>query len=84
MNENRETLEAPPAKPGNRTVGEGESRTAHMYVPEESHGGIVPMNYSNKDKMPSAESGEGRPPIKENPVNLTRQACEKQQGKIRR
>ena len=37
-----------------------------MYVPEESHGGIVPMNYSNKDKIPSAESGEGRPPIKEN------------------
>ena len=66
MHENRETSETPAAKPGNRTVGEGESRTAHMYVPEESHGGIVPMNYSNKDKIPSAESGEGRPPIKEN------------------
>jgi hypothetical protein len=37
-----------------------------MYVPEESQGGIVPMNYSNKDKIPSAESGEGRPSIKEN------------------
>ena len=66
MHENRETSETPAAKPGNRTVGEGESRTAHMYVPEESQGGIVPMNYSNKDKISSAESGEGRPPIKEN------------------
>ena len=37
-----------------------------MNVPEESHSGIVPMNYSNKDKTASAESGEGRPLIKEN------------------
>ena len=27
---------------------------------------IVPMNHLNKDKTPSAESGEGRPPVKEN------------------
>jgi RNA-directed DNA polymerase len=66
MHENRETSETPAAKPGSRTVGEGGSRTAHMYVPEESHSGIVPMNYSNNDKTSSAESREGRPLIKEN------------------
>jgi RNA-directed DNA polymerase len=37
-----------------------------MYVSEESHSGIVPMNHSNKDGKLSAESGEGRPLIKEN------------------
>ena len=66
MHENRETSETPAAKPGSRTVGEGYSRTAHMYVPEESHDGIVPMNHSNKDRRPLAESEEGRPSIKEN------------------
>jgi RNA-directed DNA polymerase len=66
MHENRETSETPDAKPGTRTAGEGESRTARMYVPEESHDGIVPMNHSNKDKRPLAENEEGRPSIKEN------------------
>ena len=37
-----------------------------MYVTEESHNGIVPMNHSNKGGNSSAESGEGRPLIKEN------------------
>jgi len=37
-----------------------------MYVSEESHSGIVPMNHSNKDGRTLAESGEGRPLIKEN------------------
>src|SRR5207253_2469268 len=37
-----------------------------MYVPEESHSGILPMNQSNKDRKPSAERVEGRPLIKEN------------------
>jgi RNA-directed DNA polymerase len=37
-----------------------------MHVTEESHSGIVPMNHSNKDGNASAESGEGRPLIKEN------------------
>ena len=31
-----------------------------MYVCEESHCGIVPMNHSNKDGTSSAESEEGR------------------------
>src|SRR5271169_4072830 len=66
MHENRETSETPAAKPGSRTVGEGNSRTARMYVPEESHDGIVPMNHSNKDRRPLAESEEERPSIKEN------------------
>jgi RNA-directed DNA polymerase len=66
MHENRETSETPAAKPGGRAVGEGNSRTARMYVTEESHGGIVPMNHSNKDENTLAENGEGRTPIKEN------------------
>src|SRR5882762_2362581 len=66
MHENRETSVAPVVKPDSRSAGEGNSRTARVYVSEESHGGIVPMNHSNKDGKPLAESGEGRPPIKEN------------------
>src|SRR5215475_14473470 len=34
--------------------------------PRSSHDGIVPMNHSNKDERPLAESEEGRPSIKEN------------------
>jgi retron-type reverse transcriptase len=37
-----------------------------MHVCEESHSGVLPMNHSNKDGTSSAESGEGRPLIKEN------------------
>ena len=66
MHENRETSETSAVKPGSRTVGEGDSRTAHANVPEESHDGIVPMNHSNKDGKPLAENEEGRPSIKEN------------------
>src|SRR5438445_2593150 len=66
MHENRETSETPAVKPGSRSAGEGDSLTARTYVSEESHNGIVPMNYSNNDKTSSAESGEGRPLIKEN------------------
>ena len=66
MHENRETSETPAVQPGSRPAGEGKSHTARMYVPEESHSGIVPMNHSNKDGTLPAESGEGRPLIKEN------------------
>ncbi len=38
-----------------------------MHVSEESDSGIVPMKPSNKDGSTSAEKGEGRPLIKENP-----------------
>jgi hypothetical protein len=68
MHENRETSETPAAKPGSRTVGEGNSRTARMYVPEESHDGIVPMNHSNKDRRPLAESEEGRPSMEQSTI----------------
>ena len=37
-----------------------------MYVCQESHSGVVPMNHSNKDGISSAESEEGRLLIKEN------------------
>jgi RNA-directed DNA polymerase len=66
MHENRETSETPVAEPGNRSAGEGKSQTARMNVSEESHSGVVPMNHSNKNGRPLAESEEGRPLIKEN------------------
>ncbi len=49
MHENRETSETPAVKPGSRSAGEGSGHTARVYVSEESHSGIVPMNHSNKD-----------------------------------
>ena len=49
-----------------RPVGEGNSRTTHVHVSEESDSGTVPMNHSNKGGKPLAESEEGRPLIKEN------------------
>src|SRR3989475_2209624 len=79
MHENRETSAAPVVKPGSRSAGEGNSRTARAHVSEESHGGIVLMNHSNKDGKPLAESGEGRPPIKENARQPN--ACPTQSGK---
>src|SRR6266702_1606033 len=56
----------PVANVSRRPAGEGLGHTARMYVPEESHSGILPMNQSNKDRKPSAENEEGRPLIKEN------------------
>ena len=66
MHENRETSEISMIDADCRTVGEGQGRTARMHIPEESDSGVVPMNHSNKDGRPSAESEEGRPLIKEN------------------
>ena len=68
MHENRETSETPAAKPGSRALGEGNSRTARMYVPEESHDGIVPMNHSNKDRRPLAENEEERPSMEQSTI----------------
>jgi hypothetical protein len=66
MHENRETSETPAGQASRRSAGEGSGHTARVYVTEESHCGIVPMNHSNKDEGSSAESGEGRLRIKEN------------------
>jgi hypothetical protein len=49
-----------------RTAGEGLGRKARTNVAEESDSGIVPMSHSNKIEQSMAESGEGRPLIKEN------------------
>ena len=56
----------PAMKVRRRTAGEGSGHTARVYVPEESHSGIVPMSHSNKDGTSLAESEEERPLIKEN------------------
>ena len=64
MHENRETSAMPASRAGSRPAGEGQGRKARVNVVEESDSGIVPMNHSNKTKV--AESGEGRPLIKEN------------------
>src|SRR5262252_6873262 len=66
MHENRETSETPAAKPGGRSAGEGSGHTTRVHVSEESDSGILPMNHSNKDGKPLAESEKGRPLIKEN------------------
>jgi hypothetical protein len=66
MHENRETSETPATKISHRTAGEGSGHTARVYVSEESHSGIVPMNHSNKDGTSLAESEEGRLLIPEN------------------
>jgi len=58
----------PATKVSRRTAGEGSGHTARVYVPEESHSGVVPMNHSNKDETSLAESEEGRLLIKENTV----------------
>ena len=56
----------PAVQVSRRTAGEGSGRTARVFVSEESHSGIVPMNHSNKDGTSLAESEEGRLLIKEN------------------
>jgi RNA-directed DNA polymerase len=66
MHENRETSEIPEAEDRDGPAGKGKSRTARVYVFEESDSGTVPMNHSNKSGRPPAESEEGRPLIKEN------------------
>ena len=66
MHENRETSGMPATTISRRTAGEGSGHTARVYVSEESHGGIVAMNHSNKDGTSLAENEEGRLLIKEN------------------
>ena len=69
MHENRETSETPAVASDGRSAGEGSGRTARVYVCEESHRGIVPMNHSNKGGVSSAESEEGRLRLKENTLS---------------
>src|SRR5258705_5325940 len=66
MHENREPSEMLAARERCRTAGKGHGHTTRMHVSEESDSGILPMNHSNKDGKPLAESEEGRPLIKEN------------------
>ena len=47
-------------------MGEGASRTPRAYVADESEREVVPMNDSNKDGTPPAESREGSNRAKEN------------------
>ena len=56
MHENRETSEMPTVNRHDRPAGEGDSRTTRMHVSEESDSGVVPMNRSNNDGQPLAES----------------------------
>jgi hypothetical protein len=70
MHENRETSEMPATKVHRRTAGEGSGRTARVYVCEESHCGVVPMNHWNKNGTSLAESEEGRLRLKENILSL--------------
>ena len=66
MHENRETSKTPVVPTDGRSAGEGPGHTARMHVCEESHCGVVPMNHSNKGRILSAESEEGRLRLKEN------------------
>jgi len=66
MHENRETSETSAVHTDGRSAGEGLGHKSRVYVFEESHRGVVPMNHSNKDGASSAESEEGRLRIKEN------------------
>jgi len=60
----------PAASVSRSPAGEGLGHTARVYVSEESHCGIVPMNHSNQDGTSLAESEEGRLRIKENTLPL--------------
>jgi hypothetical protein len=66
MHENRETSEASAVHSDGRSAGEGLGHKSRVYVCEESHRGVVPMNRSNKGRILSAESEEGRLRLKEN------------------
>src|SRR5690349_9584959 len=53
-------------EPRGRPVGEGDSRTSHVHISEESDSGAVLMNHLNKDGNSLAEGEEGSPLVKEN------------------
>lgn len=66
MHGNRETsgVSVPATAADRREKAEG--HTARMHAPEESDRGEVPKSRSNNEAQAEAESGEGRPRIKEN------------------
>jgi hypothetical protein len=70
MHENRETSEMPEAILCDRPAGEGNSRTARVYVSEESDFAVVPMKSPNRARGllegSAAEVMEGRAGAKEN------------------
>jgi hypothetical protein len=70
MHENRETSETSAVHTDGRSAGEGLGHKSRVYVFEESHRGVVPMNHSNKGRILSAESEEGRLRLKENTPSL--------------
>jgi RNA-directed DNA polymerase len=66
MHGNRETCGASvPVRAADRRE-KVKSHTARMHAPEESDRGVVPKSRSNNEAQAKAESGEGRPRIKEN------------------
>jgi RNA-directed DNA polymerase len=66
MHGNRETSGASVPETGTDRREKAESHTARMHAPEESDRGVVPKSRSNNEAQAEAESGEGRPRIKEN------------------
>ena len=65
MHENRETSSAPVETKAGRSA-KAQSRTADVYVREESDRWVVPVKQPNKEGQPSAEVAEGRQRPKEN------------------
>jgi RNA-directed DNA polymerase len=66
MHGNRETSRASVLQAATDRREKAESRTARAHALEESDRGVVPMSRSNNEAHAEAESGEGRPRIKEN------------------
>src|SRR6202048_3018930 len=65
MHENREISRTPLSNDQGRSA-KAINRNADVYVPEKSHGAVVPVNQPNKEAKASAEVGEGRAQMKEN------------------
>jgi RNA-directed DNA polymerase len=65
MHENREISSTPWCDDQGRSA-KAINHNADVYVPEKSHGAVVPMNQPNKEAKASAEAGEERAQMKEN------------------
>src|SRR5579864_846799 len=71
MHENREISSAPSCSDEGRSA-KAINQTADTHVLEKSDCAVVPVNRSNKEGRPSAETGEGRAQTKENIVQSHR------------